>query len=142
MTSQMDSVTDHDNVATAVRSVLKELLEDYRRRVPDRGPFRDLAAGIQVHFGDPTVTLPGRLEIIVMSMDPRIDTRHDTLRFISVRVRKSREGGYASSTCLHGTKDELYEQLTEQLDNPHLIVERVRQLAEGLPEETDPDIWK
>ena len=79
---------------------------------------------------------------MVMSMDPRLDPSYDELRFLSVRVMKSRQGGYSSSTCLHGTRDQLREHLMVLAHDPGFLVDRVSELADGLPEESNPDIWR
>jgi len=131
-----------DEIENTLRELIEELLEQFDSRVPETGDFRDLNVGRGVHFGDPETALPGKLQLIVMHMDARLDPRYHYLRFLSVRVMKSREGGYSSSTCLHGRKQELREALEEQLHDPQLLLERVNQLAIGLPEETNPDIWR
>lgn len=122
--------------------MIGEILQKYDERVPERGAFGDLRVGAQFHFDDPDTTLPGRVELVVMHMDSRLDPKYDVLRFVSVRVMKSRQGGYASSTCLHGSKSDLRQQLEEQRNTPFLLATRVEQLAHGLPEETNPDIWR
>src|SRR5437868_562844 len=98
-------------LSNVMSEMVREILEKFDSRVPDTGPFRDLNAGRQYHFGDPATSLPGKIELIVMNMDVALDPRFQNLRFVSVRVMKSREGGFSSSTCLHGPKAELREQL-------------------------------
>lgn len=133
---------NHDEVKDAVSAILADILNVYHERVPDNGAFKDIRLGRQVQFDDPTTALPGRLELVVMNMDPRLDPKYDRLRFLSVRVMKSRAGGYSSSTCLHGSKSELYTQLEELAEDPEFLVMRVLELAEGLPEESNPDVWR
>jgi hypothetical protein len=111
-------------------------------RVPDRGPFPDIRVGRPFHYGDPDIHLPGKLELVVMNMDAALDPRFDVLRFVSVRVMKSREGGFVAVTCLHGEKDLLRKRLEELVDDPDFLVERVEELSRGLPEETNPDVWR
>jgi hypothetical protein len=45
-------------------------------------------------------------------------------------------------SCLHGTKAELRAELEELGHDPQYLVERVSELADGLPEETNPDAWR
>jgi hypothetical protein len=129
-------------IEKALAECLRDILRHYDERVTERSAFNDLRAWREVHFDDPDMTLPGKLELVVMSMDERLDPSYVTLRFLSVRVMKSRQGGYASMTCLHGTKVELREQLDVLLHDPDFLVDRVRELADGLPEETNPDVWR
>jgi hypothetical protein len=135
-------MTKRDDLSRAISDTIGELMLHYDQRVTERAPFPDLRAGRQFHFDDPDTTLPGRFELVVMNMDPRLDPKYDRLRFLSVRVMKSRQGGYSSTTCLHGTKEELREQLTVLAHDPGFLIDRVTELADGLPEESNPDIWK
>ncbi len=125
-----------------IAEMLTELLEKYEAAVPATGVFKDVRVWRQVQFDDPTTALPGKLEFVIMHMDARLDPKYDVLRFMSVRVMKSRAGGISSSTCLHGPKDELRAQLIELRDEPDFVIDRVRELADGLPEETNPDAWR
>jgi len=133
---------DREEAAGLVSTMTRDLLRFYDERVPEQGDFPDIRVGKPVHFGDPTITVPGRIELIVMNMDKRLDPSYDYLRFLSVRVMKSREGGFTSSTCLHGRKKELREELEKLAEDPSFLVERVEQLSNGMPEETNPDIWR
>lgn len=135
-------MAERNELALLLQGLIRELLKEYDRRVPERSAFPDIRAGRTYSFGDPTTTLPGRIELVLMNMDARLDPKYDYLRFLSVRVMKSRDGGYASVTCLHGNKKELRSELEELLEDTSFLVDRVRELAEGLPEETDPDIWR
>ena len=131
-----------DDLREQTRAMVRDLLRQYDERVAERGHFPDFSAGRAVQFGDPAVSLPGRVDLVLMAMDPAIDARFATQRFISVRVMKSRDGGFASLSCLHGTRDELRRALREQAEDPDFLVARIGELADGLPEETDPDIWR
>ncbi|MGI8905854.1 MAG: hypothetical protein ACR2IE_05105 [Candidatus Sumerlaeaceae bacterium] len=135
-------MSNRDEMNQAVREMLDEILAVYEERVPARSKFPDLRAGRRVHFGDPSITLPGRVELAVMHMDAEIDRQFDSLRFLAVRVWKSRNGGMASTTCFHATKDTLQDELERQLEDPSYIIDRVEELAHGLPEETNPDVWR
>ena len=133
---------EYDEMADTVREMIGEILRNYGKRVPERGEFPDLRVGRPAQFGDPTVSLPGRVELIVMHMDARLDPQFDLMRFVSVQVMKSREGGYASLTCFHGTAEEVRKQLEEQGQEPDFLIDRIWELSEGLPEETNPDLWR
>lgn len=135
----MESTTDIDE---ALKALLQELLENFESRVPERGRFPDLRASRSVYFGDPDTTRPGHLELSVMHMDSEIDRLYDQMRFVAVRVWKSRDGGTASTTCFHGTRDEVRGRLNDELLAPEFLVERVYELAHGLPEESNPDLWR
>jgi len=137
--STMNASTDLGEV---IEDLLRQILQVYNERVPERGKFNDVRAGAPVHFGDPRTTRPGRIELAVMHMDTEIDRNYDEIRFLAVRVWKSREGGIASSTCFHAPKASLKAQLEEEVSAPHFLVDRVEELAHGLPEETNPDIWR
>jgi hypothetical protein len=133
---------DEMELIPVVRQMVAELLESYEKQIPDSGEFRDLRVWRQVQFGDPGTALPGKLELVIMSMDARLDPKYQDLRFLAVRVMKSRAGGYASSTCLHGSKAELKSDLEKLLVKSDLLLSRIRELADGLTEETNPDIWR
>lgn len=131
-----------DDLREQTRAMVRDLLRQYDGCVSEQGRFAEFSAGRTVHFGDPAVSLPGRVELLLMAMDPAIDARFATQRFVSVRVMKSRDGGFVSLSCLHGTRDELRRSLEQQADDPGFLVARIGELADGLPEETDPDIWR
>ena len=135
-------MADYDEIAEALQEILRDLLADYDNRIPDSGPFKDVKAGRTVHFGDPDTTRPGRIELAVMHMNSEIDRGYASLRFVSVRVWKSQSGGMASVTCFHTPKPQLKQELQEQALEPSYLVDRVEELAHGLPEETNPDVWK
>jgi hypothetical protein len=129
-------------MSEAVREALQKILQQYDQRVPARSVFKDVTGGARLHFGDPSITLPGRIELAVMHMDAQLDREYDSLRFLAIRVWKSPDGGMASTTCFHATAQELKEELEGQLHDPSFIVDRIEELAHGLPEETNPNIWR
>ena len=114
----------------------------FDEHVPDAGAFADLRASRTVYFGDPDTSQPGRIELAVMHMNTEIDRGYAALRFLSVRVWKSPRGGMASQTCFHLPKDVLKRELQDQESEPSFLVDRVEELAHGLPEETNPDVWR
>lgn len=126
----------------AVCGLVRDLLARYDEAVTEAGPFEDQRVQCAYQFGDPGVARPGTIELALMPMDPKIDPKYHSLRFLAVRVRKSREGGWASATCLHGTRAGLRTSLEGLLRNPAPVVNRIDQLANGLAEETDPDLWR
>jgi len=129
-------------IAEYLRELLLQLLRDFDTQVTDSGAFSDYRVKMQFHYGDPATTLPGMLEIAVMNMDENLDTRNRDLRFVAVRVKKSPRGGSASSTCFHGTKAEVRQHLQDELQQPTILLQRVQELASGLPEETNPALWR
>src|SRR5690348_13490437 len=129
-------------IIDALQELLREILERYDEKVAEEGPFNDLRVKRQLQFGDPSVTMAGLLELTVMHMEDQLNPSHRTIRFIAVRVKKSPRGGAVSSTCLHGTKEELRFELERELRHPELLLERVEELASGLPEETNPGFWR
>lgn len=132
----------HDDMAETLRGLVQDLLGRYDEFVSERGEFPDARVGRTIQFGDPDVTLPGKVELVVMHMDARLDRAYDVMRFVSVRVMKSREGGWSSLTCLHGTREQLRQELEQLARDPDFLVERVSELADGLPEESNPDLWR
>lgn len=135
-------MNDDASIADALVGILQELLEKYDAHVPEQGIFKDLRAGRPVHYGDPTTTLQGRLELSVMHMDAELDRKYNSLRFLAIRVWKSRIGGMASSSCLHNDKATLRREMEKLVTAPGFLVARVQELADGLPEATNPDIWR
>jgi hypothetical protein len=75
-------------------------------------------------------------------MDPKLDPKFASQRFLSVRVIKSVVHGYVSLSCFHGTRAELRVLLEGQASQPDLLMQRISELADGLPEETNPEIWR
>lgn len=132
----------NDPLADTLRDMLREILATYDERVSERGSFPDLRVMRDHHFGDPDIHRPGRLELIVMSMDPKLDPKFESQRFLSVRVVKSVAHGYVSLSCFHGTRAQLRAQLEAQAACPDLLSGRISELADGLPEETNPEIWR
>ena len=133
---------DNGEIRAAVVEIVEEILQHYDERVTEHSAFPDVRVGRKVYFGDRLTTMPGRIEIVVMNMDKRHDPAFDRMRFLSVRVMKSREGGYASVTCLHGDKAEVRRELEGFVDYPEFLLGHIDELANGLPEETNPDIWR
>ncbi len=131
-----------DELAPSVTEMVQSLLQAYDSRVTDRGMFADLSARQTVHFGDPQTTRPGRLELLVLAMDPEMNPQFDQMRCLSVRVCKSRDGGFASLSCLHGTRADLRAALERIAADPAFLLDRIHELADGLPEETNPDVWR
>jgi len=139
---QGDHVTDPADISVVVTDILKELLNRYDGCVTERGAFHDLKAGRNVHFDDPLTTRPGWLEMAVMNMNSHDEPGFVSLRFLSVRVVKSRKHGFVSLSCYHGVKQALRRSIESLAENPAPLVERVLELADGLPEETNPEIWR
>ncbi len=133
---------DYNEMTETVQTLLHDLLRDYEERVPEEGVFPDLRVGRMIQFGDPAISSPGRIELVVMNMDARLDPAFHYMRFVSVQVMKSREGGYVAVTCFHGRKEELRVSLSDQITEPDFLIDRISELADGLPEETNPDIWR
>lgn len=129
-------------IIEALHAMLSDLLDQYDQRVPEFGPFNDLRVRRQVAYGDPATTQPGTLELAVMSMDEQLNPDNRTLRFLAIRVKKSPRGGAVSSTCFHGTKAAVHAEMQRELRTPQLLLERVEELASGLPEETNPGMWR
>ena len=122
--------------------MVHELLEQFDHRMTTRGPFNEFHTGGNLALGDPTTTAPMHVEMVVMAMDPAIEARFVELRFVSLRIMKSRDGGFVSLSCLHGSADELRGRLVALERDPGYLIERIRELAQGLPAETNPDIWR
>ena len=133
---------DETQLGPVLSGMVADLLHCYDERVPERGAFADVRVSRPFHFGDPSTTLPGKVELVVMNMDREMDPQFSEMRFVSVRVVKSREGGFVSMSCLHSTKARLRDHLEELVLDPAFFVERVEELAAGLPEETNPDMWR
>lgn len=135
-------MSSEPEIITTLSEILGDLLSVYDERVSDEGPFNDLRVKRQVHYGDPDTTSPGLLEVVVMSMDEKLNPVNRTMRFVAVRVKKSSRGGTVSSTCYHGTKESLRTDLEREKRTPALLLERVEELASGLPEETNSNLWR
>ncbi|MCX7020218.1 MAG: hypothetical protein WCK47_11890 [bacterium] len=135
-------MTDSTDISVILKDIIDELLRKYDDCVTEHGAFPDLKAGRRAHFDDPLTTLPGWLELAVMSMNSHDEPHFITQRFLSVRVVKSRKQGFVSLSCNHGFKQELRNSLQTLATDPEPLVERILELADGLPEETAPDIWR
>ncbi len=134
--------SDDATLATAVSAMVHALLEQFDHHMTTRGPFHEFHAGGNLALGDPATTVPLHVQMVVMAMDPAIEARFVELRFVSLRIMKSRGGGFVSLSCLHGTADELSARLEALERDPAYLIERIRELAQGLPQETNPDIWR
>ena len=134
--------SDDPTLTRAVSAMVHELLDQFDHHMTTRGPFHEFHAGGNLALGDPATTAPLHVEMVVMAMDPAIEARFVELRFVSLRIMKSRDGGFVSLSCLHGTADELRTRLVALEREPGYLIERIRELAQGLPAETNPDIWR
>ena len=128
----------------AVPVLVRTLLSRYDAAVPEKGLFSDLVAVERVHHRS---SLNGSesevfLEMAVRAMNPDADARFDRLRFVALRARSPETQGFLSSTMFHGTKGELRSVLRRLLDDPAELLEAATALLEGLPEESDPDLWR
>lgn len=135
-------MSSNPEIATVLYEMLADLLPAFDEKVPQKGPFNDLRLKRQVYFNDPATTLPGMLEIAVMHMDQQLDPQFSTMRFVAVRVKKSNRGGTVSATCFHGTTDEVQAELEKERRDPKRLIQRIQELASGLPEETNPKLWR
>ncbi len=135
-------MSSNSEIATALHEMLIDLLPDFYDKVPEKGSFNDLRVKRQVYFDDPGTTLPGLLELTVMCMDQQLDPNFGEMRFVAIRVKKSPRGGTVSATCFHGTTDEVRLALERERQNPARLLEKIQELASGLPEETNPDLWR
>lgn len=117
------------------------LLEDFDSKVPAAGMFPDHRVSEPYPFEGESGPL-GRLELAVVAMDPRRDPSFDTVRYVALRVKKSPKGGVASISCMHGTAAEVKARLEGEARRAVYLSERATELAEGLPEETDPEMWR
>lgn len=135
-------MTDNPEIATILSSMLADLLQVYDEKVSAEGTFNDVRLKRQVYFGEVGTSQPGLIELTVMHMDEKLNPENRRLRFVAVRVKKSPRGGTVSSTCFHGTKEELRAELEREMRSPSILLERVEELASGLPEETNPELWR
>lgn len=135
-------MSNETEIQTAVGEILTDLLRQYDARVTAEGPFDDLRLKRQVEFGDPDVALPGLLELTVLAMGESVNPTHRTQRFLAVRVKRSARGGMVSTTLFHGTKDQLRADLERERKKPDVLVRTIEELLFGLPEETNPNLWR
>lgn len=133
-------MSDGSDIVTSLNEMLSEILAVYDEKVPAEGVFNDVRFKRQVYYGE--TASPGLLELTVMSMDEKLNPANRSLRFLALRVKKSSRGGTASSTCFHGTKEKLYAELEREKINPQLLLARIEELASGLPEETNSNLWR
>ena len=131
-----------DEISPILKEMLADMLRDFDTRVPELHAFPDFRIRRQAHFADPATTLPGILEIAIMSMDESLSPDRASQRFLAIRVKKSPRGGAVSCTCFHGTRDELKQHLQQELKAPAQLLNRIEELSHGLPEETNPAMWR
>ena len=122
--------------------MISDLLANFDDKVPAEGIFNDIRLKRQVQFGDRDTSSPGLLELTIMAMDEKLNPANRNLRFVAVRVKKSSRGGTVSSTCFHGTKGQVLAELQREQKDPTLLLEKVEELVSGLPEETNPNVWR
>lgn len=137
-------VINSEKIVPIVQDLLEVILEEYDNRVSVLGPFQDLRVGKQIDFSfsDTELRNPGKLEFAVLNMDSGIDPLYDNKRFLSIRVKKTSRGGFVSTTLFHGTRDELKDSLLDEANQPVIVMQKLEELLSGLPEETNPDIWR
>lgn len=135
-------MSSNNEIYSALQELVGEILQAFDHKVSETGPFPDLRVKQQLYYGDPAVNQPGMLELTVMNMDQQINPQHSSTRFLALRVKKSPRGGTVSATCFHGTKSELRAELEREQKDPTILAERVQELASGLPEETNPNLWR
>ncbi|MCX7963554.1 MAG: hypothetical protein N2644_03585 [Candidatus Sumerlaea chitinivorans] len=123
-------------------ALLENLFATYDERVTECGPFPDHSVSARVAIEGMLGVRNVRLEISVRSMNKEINEAFQTQRFLAVRLHKTDGPGFVSATCYHGTKEELRSRLVALIANPADLTERIEELAHGLPEETDPDLWR
>lgn len=140
--SGISGMSADSDIVTPLTEMLGELLAVYDDKVPAEGAFSDLRFKRQIHFGDPKSTSPGLLEVTVMSMDEKLNPANRHIRFVALRVKKNSQGGTVSSTCFHGTTEQVRAELEREKAGPGLLLELIEELASGLPEETNSNLWK
>ncbi len=124
---------------TVISELIFRLKLNIEERMPETGEFDDIRVAAPAVFSEATTA--GQLELTAMHMTKKIDPEYENLRFIVIRVRTG-GGGAASSTTLHGTRSEILENLGKKDTVHELIYHRVMELAAGLPQQSDPDMWK
>jgi hypothetical protein len=123
-------------------ALLQSLLATYDERVTESGPFPDHSVTARVAIEGMLGVRNLRLEISVRSMNKEINEAFHTQRFLAVRLHRPDGPGFVSSTCFHGTKAELRSRLIALLKDPADLITRIEELAHGLPEETNPNLWR
>ncbi len=128
----------------AISELLRELLVKFGEFVTAEGIFPDLVATRHVCHrsslnGSESVVI---LELAVRAMNPEFDPRFRTLRFLALRAHSPQTHGFISTTLFHAKADDLRKKLDELLANPQELLESATALLEGLPEESDPDLWR
>lgn len=134
----------NEKIIHLIQDLLELILEKYDERVTRRGAFPDLRVGKQVDFtfSEKPAEYPGKLEFAVLNMDAKIDSAYDDKRFLSMRIKKTSRGGFVSTTFFHGTFDELKDRLLDEAHQPQIIPEKLEELLSGLPEQTNPELWR
>ena len=128
----------------AVPELLRELLTDFDAKVPSCGEFPDFVVTQKVSHvsalnGSESLVV---LEFAVRAMNPEQQREFDTLRFLAIRARSLGSGGFVSTTLYHGEKNTLRGTLVRLSQDPTALIETVAALLEGLPEESDPALWR
>ncbi|MGB9691187.1 MAG: hypothetical protein ACPL7D_03370 [Candidatus Sumerlaeaceae bacterium] len=128
----------------AIREMLHELVSKYGEFVAQAGLFPDLVAARRVRHRS---SLNGSesevvLEMAVRAMNPEFDPRFQSMRFLALRAHSPTTQGFISTTLLHASTQELRERLEGLLTDSQELLEAATQLIEGLPEESDPDLWR
>ncbi len=128
----------------ALLLLVESLLARYEECVPARGLFPDLSASQPVRHRS---SLSGSeseviLEMSIRAMNPEAGEAFDRVRFVCLRARNPRTQGFASATMFHGTKTELHQRLKRMRIDADELLDAARALLEGLPEETNPDLWR
>lgn len=128
----------------AIPALLDDLLARFEAHVPVSDEFPDLTAKRRVrHDSSWNATHADVfLELSVRAMNPRAHPGFDHLRFLAMRARCPRTQGFVSTTLLHGPKEALRRQLEALRAQPAELVAMAAALLEGLPVETDPDLWR
>lgn len=132
------------NLSQAIPKLLGELLSKYAEAVPEEGLFPDLVATEPVRHRS---YLNGSeceiiLELAVRAMNPDFDPSFRRLRFLAVRAHSPETQGFVSTTLFHASTAELRSRLASLADDPAELIEAAQALIEGLPVETDPDLWR
>jgi len=129
------------HIASCLRELLQELISLVEKNVPETGPFRDISVGSTTETaGDFPESL--HLNLVVMHMDERLNPAFAPMRFLTIRVRKSPGGGVSSTTCFHAPGEKLLKELIRESKDPEILVEKVLELASGLPEKTSRNLWR
>lgn len=131
-------------LAEAIEKLLGELLEQFAAAVPEVGEFPELAVSHPVihrsHLNGCVSEFT--LELSIRAMNARVSADFGRLRYLRVRVGRAGSGGGVSATLFHATAPELRKKIEALRRDPTELVESATALVEGLPVETDPDLWR